>query len=55
MTEIAVIFQRAMSVPKQAAAVSSRRIASRFKPIQDRSRRRVNVKASTNNARAATT
>ena len=50
----AVIFQRTMSRPKQLAAVSSSRIASRLSPIQERSSRRTRMNEPTS-SRSATT
>ena len=46
-----MIFQRAMSRPKQLAAVSSNRSASRLSPIQDRSSRRTSTNAPISNSK----
>ena len=51
----AAIFQRATSIPKLAAAISSRRTVSRATPIHERSRRWTTAKASPSSTSAIAT
>jgi len=51
----AAIFQRATSMPNAAQAVSSRRTASRLRPIYERSSRRTSMNATAAIASATST